>query len=145
MLICSYINISGNWRWKTASSYIPIYLITQSLARQLWSRKRMLGSLSKDQKENISKGPGLQDFLSDDIDTNFNPYKRIKGKRLVLNFTCSARKHPSRWDIGEYAPTQWWSQSDIWSCKCKFFCVYWWFAFDVMAAVLEVQHKRICH
>jgi hypothetical protein len=61
-------------------------LITQSIAKHLRCKRRTLGSLSEEQKENLAKGPSLADFISEDVPTDFNPYKRIKGKRLVLKF-----------------------------------------------------------
>ncbi|CAB3981484.1 lipoyl synthase, mitochondrial [Paramuricea clavata] len=56
----------------------------KSIAKHLRCKRRTLGSLSEEQKENLAKGPSLADFISEDVPTDFNPYKRIKGKRLRL-------------------------------------------------------------
>ncbi|EDO40424.1 predicted protein, partial [Nematostella vectensis] len=45
---------------------------------------RSLSSLRQDKRDHIAQGPGLGDFISGSDQTEDNPYKRKKGKRLRL-------------------------------------------------------------
>ena len=55
-------------------------------------------------------------FLGDQIIVFFDNYFYQKKKNFKISYVCK-----------------------------QLFDTYWWFAFDVMAAMLEVQHKGICY
>ncbi|XP_046851963.1 lipoyl synthase, mitochondrial-like [Xenia sp. Carnegie-2017] len=61
-----------------------VYISKNKFPRQNVDFTRGFASLSKKQKENLSTGPGLTDFLSESVNDKNASYKRIKGKRLRL-------------------------------------------------------------
>ncbi|XP_028400692.1 lipoyl synthase, mitochondrial-like [Dendronephthya gigantea] len=87
--IHQYLNIkmaSSSVRRCLMAKQNKVFLLPnlRGIAKHLCYKRQNLATLSKDQRESLANGPDLKDFLSEDVDRDFNPYKRIKGKRLRL-------------------------------------------------------------